>query len=76
MEKSFLRVEACNMEVSQVEKRGMWARRMGTARVNRARYINWVAGATGTCKLQAEEARQVGRLLPRKSWFMASESGL
>lgn len=29
------------MEVSQVEKQGMWARRMGTARVNRARYINW-----------------------------------
>lgn len=37
----FLRVEACNMEVSQVEKQGMWARRMGTARVNKARYINW-----------------------------------
>lgn len=28
-------------EVSQVGKQGMWARRMGTARVNRARYINW-----------------------------------
>ena len=36
-----LRVEECNMEVSQVEKQGMWARRMGTARVNSARYINW-----------------------------------